>query len=149
MEVVKRSDLQEALLLCKKSFMTAGFFSLFINFLMLVPAIYMLQLYDRVITSGSESTLLMLTLIVLVLFITMGLLEWARSQILVRVSARLETLLSERLYGAAFKQALYSGGAKASSQPIDDLTGLRQFLTGNGLFAFFDAPWLPIYIAVL
>jgi len=149
MEVVKRSDLQEALLLCKKSFMTAGFFSLFINFLMLVPAIYMLQLYDRVITSGSESTLLMLTLIVLVLFITMGLLEWARSQILVRVSARLETLLSERLYGAAFKQALYSGGAKASSQPIDDLTGLRQFMTGNGLFAFFDAPWLPIYIAVL
>ncbi|MEW5008543.1 MAG: type I secretion system permease/ATPase [Cycloclasticus sp.] len=149
MKVVKKSDLQEALLLCKKSFMTAGFFSLFINFLMLVPAIYMLQLYDRVITSGSESTLLMLTLIVLVLFITMGLLEWARSQILVRVSARLETLLSERLYGAAFKQALYSGGAKASSQPIDDLTGLRQFLTGNGLFAFFDAPWLPIYIAVL
>ncbi|OUR83624.1 peptidase [Cycloclasticus sp. 46_120_T64] len=149
MEVVKRSDLQEALLLCKKSFMTAGFFSLFINFLMLVPAIYMLQLYDRVITSGSESTLLMLTLIVLVLFITMGLLEWARSQILVRVSARLETLLSERLYGAAFKQALYSGGTKASSQPIDDLTGLRQFMTGNGLFAFFDAPWLPIYIAVL
>jgi len=114
-----------------------------------VPAIYMLQLYDRVITSGSESTLLMLTLIVLILFITMGLLEWARSQILVRVSARLETLLSERLYGAAFKQALYSGGTKASSQPIDDLTGLRQFLTGNGLFAFFDAPWLPIYIAVL
>ena len=149
MKVVKKSDLQEALLLCKKSFMTAGFFSLFINFLMLVPAIYMLQLYDRVITSGSESTLLMLTLIVLVLFITMGLLEWARSQILVRVSARLETLLSERLYGAAFKQALYSGGEKASSQPIDDLTGLRQFMTGNGLFAFFDAPWLPIYIAVL
>jgi len=149
MSVVKKSDLQEALLLCKQSFMTAGFFSLFINFLMLVPAIYMLQLYDRVITSGSESTLLMLTLIVLVLFITMGLLEWARSQILVRVGARLEIMLNGRLYRAAFKQALYTGGAKSSSQPIDDLTGLRQFLTGNGLFAFFDAPWLPIYIAVL
>ena len=116
---------------------------------MLVPAIYMLQLYDRVITSGSESTLLMLTLIVVFLFVTMGLLEWARSQILVKVSARLETLLSERLYGVTFKQALYSGGSKVSSQPLDDLTGLRQFLTGNGLFAFFDAPWLPIYIAVL
>jgi len=149
MGVAKKSDLQEALLLCKKSFMTAGFFSLFINFLMLVPAIYMLQLYDRVITSGSESTLLMLTIIVLVLFITMGLLEWTRSQILIRVGARLETLLNDRLYGAAFKQALYTGGGKSSSQPLDDLTGLRQFLTGNGLFAFFDAPWLPIYIAVL
>lgn len=144
-----KSDLQEALVLCKKSFMTAGFFSLFINFLMLVPAIYMLQLYDRVLSSGSESTLLMLTLVVVVLFITMGLLEWVRSQILVRVSARLEMLLNARVYSATFKQALYSGGSKASSQPLDDLTGLRQFLTGNGLFAFFDAPWLPIYIAVM
>ncbi len=116
---------------------------------MLVPAIYMLQLYDRVITSGSESTLLMLTLILLILFITMGALEWVRSQILVRVGSRLEMLLSKRLYGASFKQAIYSGGSKVSSQPLDDLSGLRQFLTGNGLFAFFDAPWLPIYIAVL
>ncbi|MEO1896932.1 MAG: type I secretion system permease/ATPase [Cycloclasticus sp.] len=144
-----KSDLQEALALCKKSFMTAGFFSLFINFLMLVPAIYMLQLYDRVLSSSSESTLLMLTLVLVVLFVTMGLLEWVRSQILVRVSARLEILLNERVYAATFKRALYSGGAQANSQPLDDLTGLRQFLTGNGLFAFFDAPWLPIYIAVM
>jgi ATP-binding cassette, subfamily C, bacterial EexD len=144
-----KSDLQEALTLCKKSFLTVGFFSLFINFLMLVPAIYMLQLYDRVLSSGSQSTLLMLTLLLVVLFITMGLLEWVRSQILVRVSARLEMLLSERVYAATFKQALYSGGTKANSQPLDDLTGLRQFLTGSGLFAFFDAPWLPIYVAVM
>jgi ATP-binding cassette subfamily C protein EexD len=145
----RKSDLQEAISLCKSSFFIAGFFSLFINFLMLVPALYMLQLYDRVITSGSQSTLLMLTLIVLALFITMGLLEWTRSQILVRVSSRIETLMNERLYGATFKQALFTGGEKATSQPLDDLTGLRQFLTGNGLFAFFDAPWMPIYIAVM
>jgi ATP-binding cassette subfamily C protein EexD len=144
-----KSDLQKAITLCRGSFATAGFFSLFINLLMLVPALYMLQLYDRVITSGSESTLLMLTLLMVVLFITMGSLEWARSQILVRVSSRLETLLNKRLFGAAFKQALYSGGAGTSSQPLDDLTGLRQFFTGNGLFAFFDAPWMPIYIAVM
>ena len=149
MGLVKKSDLQEVFFLCKKSFMTAGFFSLFINFLMLVPAIYMLQLYDRVLTSGSKSTLLMLTLLVVLLFATMGLLEWVRSQILVRVSARIESLLNERVYAATFKQALQSGGDKATSQPLDDLTGLRQFLTGNGLFAFFDAPWLPIYIAVM
>lgn len=144
-----KSDLQEAISLCKGSFIAAGFFSLFINFLMLVPALYMLQLYDRVITSGSESTLLMLTLIMVVLFITMGSLEWVRSQLLVRVSTRLETLLNKRLFGATFKQALFTGGARGSSQPLDDLTGLRQFLTGNGLFAFFDAPWMPIYIAVM
>ncbi|MEQ1529544.1 MAG: type I secretion system permease/ATPase, partial [Methylococcales bacterium] len=91
----------------------------------------------------------MLTLILMVLFITQGILEWVRSQILVRVSTRLETLLNERLFKVAYKQALYSGGQKASSQPLDDLTALRQFLTGNGLFAFFDAPWLPIYVAVM
>jgi ATP-binding cassette subfamily C protein EexD len=91
----------------------------------------------------------MLTLIVLLLFITMTALEWVRSQILVRVSTRLETLLNQRLFQVAFKQALFSGGQKATTQPLDDLTGLRQFLTGNGLFAFFDAPWMPIYLGIL
>jgi ATP-binding cassette subfamily C protein EexD len=79
----------------------------------------------------------------------MTALEWVRSQILVKVSSRLEILLNQRLFNVAFKQSLYSGGQKASTQPLDDLTGLRQFLTGNGLFAFFDAPWMPIYIAIL
>lgn len=79
----------------------------------------------------------------------MGTLEWVRSQILVRVSTRLETLLNERLFKVAYKQSLYTGGQRASSQSLDDLTTLRQFMTGNGLFAFFDAPWLPIYIALM
>lgn len=120
-----------------------------INILQLVPTIYMLQLYDRVVPTGNMSTLLMLTLIVLVLFVTMGLLEWVRSQVLVRVSSRLETMLNERLFHVAYKQSLYSGGVRGSSQPLDDLTALRQFMTGQGLFAFFDAPWIPIYIAVM
>jgi ATP-binding cassette subfamily C protein EexD len=147
-ENVIKSDLQEALGLCRKSFATAGFFSLFINFLMIIPALYMLQLYDRVITSGSQSTLLMLTLIMVLLLITMGLLEWVRGQILIRVGARLELLLNERLFALTFKRSLLTGG-KTGSEPLDDLTGLRTFLTTNGLFAFFDAPWMPIYIAVM
>ena len=149
MENEVKSDLQEALVLCRKSFSTAGFFSLFINFLMLVPALYMLQLYDRVLVSSSEATLVMLTLIMVLLFITQGSLTWVRSIILVRVSSRLETLLNVRLFGLAFKQALYAPGAGTASQPLEDLTSLRQFLTGQGLFAFFDAPWMPIYIAVM
>ena len=109
----------------------------------------MLQVYDRVVSTGNLSTLSMLTLILCILFLAMGLLEWVRSQILVRVSARLETLLNQRVFGIAFKQSLYSGGHKSTAQPLEDLTGLRQFLTGNGLFAFFDAPWMPFYIAVM
>jgi len=144
-----KSDLQEALKLCKGAFISAAGFSMVINFLMLVPVIYMLQLYDRVVPTGNESTLLMLTMIMLFLFITLGSLEWVRSQILVRVSARLETLLNKRLFDVAYKQSLYTGGQRASSQPLDDLTSLRQFMTGNGLFAFFDAPWMPFYIAIM
>ena len=108
----------------------------------------MMQVYDRVLGSNSMSTLLMLTLLAVVLFITLGLLEWIRSQILVRVSARFDLLLNERLYRVLFRQALVSGG-KSSAQPLNDLLSLRQFLTGNGLFAFFDAPWVPIYVALL
>ncbi len=149
MKNIKKSDLEEALVLCKGAFISAAGFSLVINILQLVPTIYMLQLYDRVVPTGNLSTLFMLTLIMMVLFITLGMLEWVRSQILVRVSTRLETLLNERLFNVAYKQSLYSGGQRASSQPLDDLTSLRQFMTGNGLFAFFDAPWLPIYIALM
>lgn len=149
MSPIFKTELEQALAACSGSFLSVGFFSFFVNLLMLVPAFYMLQVYDRVVGSGSESTLLMLTLIMLLLMATLGSLEWVRSRIMVRVSTRLDTLLGPRLYDASFKLARDSGGMQASAQPLSDLTGLRQFLTGNGLFAFFDAPWLPIYLAVM
>ena len=129
--------------------MSVGFFSLFINALMLVPTFYMLQVYGRVVTGGSLTTLAMLTIILTFLLVTMGLLEWVRSRIMVRVSTRLDVLLGRDVYRASFKRALDSGGMDASAQSLSDLTGLRQFMSGNGMFAFFDAPWLPIYVAVL
>jgi len=139
----KDSELKSAILSSKKSFFIVGFFSLFINLLML-----MLQLYDRVITSRSEGTLYMLTAIVVVLFITMALLEIIRSKILVKVGNKLDSILSQRIFNSLFDMANKHPG-KASSMPLSDLTSIRQFMTGNGLFAFFDAPWIPIYIAVL
>jgi len=143
------TDLERALGLCKSAFVSAASYSMVINLLMLVPSIYMLQVYDRVVATGNKSTLLMLTLIVVVLFITMSVMEWVRSQILVKVSGRLETMLNKRVFAVSYKQALYSGGQRASAQAFDDLGGLRQFLTGNGLFAFFDAPWMPFYVALM
>ncbi|VVO30964.1 type I secretion system permease/ATPase [Pseudomonas fluorescens] len=149
MRSTHENSLQAALKACKSSFISVGFFSLFINALMLVPTFYMLQVYGRVVTSGSVSTLVMLTIIMTVLMVTMGALELVRSRIMVRVSSKLDILLSRDLYRASFKRALDSGGMDSSAQALNDLTGLRQFMTGNGLFAFFDAPWLPIYIAVM
>ncbi len=142
------SELAQAIHHCRQSFQSAAIFSLFINLLMLLPSIYMMQVYDRVLTSNSTSTLLMLTLLAIVLFAMLGALEWVRSQILIRVSTRFDLLLNERLYRVLFRQALISGG-KSSTQPLSDLLALRQFLTGSGLFAFFDAPWLPVYIGLL
>jgi ATP-binding cassette subfamily C protein EexD len=130
--------------------MTAlGVFSLCINVLWLVPSLYMLQIYDRVLGSGSKATLLMLSLIGLFLLITMGVLEWVRSQMLVRLSERLHGQLAGRLFDISFRQALATGGQQSSAQPLQDLQGLRQFLTGPGLPAFFDAPWLPFHVALM
>ncbi|RXK12295.1 type I secretion system permease/ATPase [Halarcobacter mediterraneus] len=141
-------ELKNAILDSKKSFFIAGFFSLFINLLMLVPPLYMLQLYDRVITSRSEETLYFLTGIVIVLFITMALLEIVRSKLLIRIGNKIDSLLSQRVFDILFDFANKFPG-KANSTPLSDLTQIRQFMTGNGLFAFFDAPWIPIYLAVL
>lgn len=141
-------ELRAALKASRNSFIYAGLFSMFINLLMLVPALYMLQVYDRVLASRSESTLLMLTVLIVFLLSVMGLLEVVRSRILVRVSARLDTQLNPRLFTAMFDAKLRDGRG-AGAQPMDDLNSLRQFLTGNGLFGFFDAPWIPIYIGVL
>jgi len=144
----KESELKSAIMQSKKSFIIVGFFSLFINLLMLVPSLYMLQLYDRVLTSRSLDTLIMLTLLVILLFITMGTLEIVRSKILVFVGNNLDILLSKRVFESLFDLSSKQP-AKASSMPLNDLTQIRQFMTGNALFAFFDAPWMPIYIAVL
>lgn len=143
------NNLQMALRACRSSFLSVGFFSLFVNTLMLAPTLYMIQVSGRVVPSSSESTLIMLTLILTVLMITLGSLEWVRSRIMVRVSNRLDVMLGRDVYRASFHKALSSGGMDTSAQSLNDLTALRQFLTGNGLFSFFDAPWLPIYTAVM
>jgi ATP-binding cassette, subfamily C, bacterial EexD len=148
-KLLSKNDLHQALGLCKSSFVTAGIFSMFINLLMLAPSFYMMQAYDRVLSSGNKLTLLMLTLILVVLLVTMGGLEWVRSRVLVRTSAKLDSLLTDRMFNTSFKQSLYSAGVVSDAQPLKDLNGIRMFMTGNGFFAFFDAPWLPIYLLVM
>ncbi|XOB61308.1 type I secretion system permease/ATPase [Campylobacterota bacterium DY0563] len=147
-EKEKKNEIKNAIFESKKTIIVAGIFSFFINLLMLVPPLYMLQLYDRVITSRSEETLIMLTSLVIVLFITLALLEIVRSKLLIKVGNKLDSLLSQRIFDTLFELANKAPG-KASSIPLSDLTQIRQFMSGNGLFAFFDAPWIPIYIGVL
>lgn len=143
-----KNEITDVLLSFKKAFRTLAIFSAIINMLMLVPSIYMLQVYDRVLQSRNEMTLLMLTLLTLGAFLLMNALEFIRSFALIRVSAKLDMQLNKRVYTAAFEQNLKKAGGNAG-QALSDLTQIRQFLTGNGLFAFFDAPWFPVYLAVI
>lgn len=144
----RQNEIAEVLLSFKQAFRSIGVFSAVINGLMLMPAIYMLQLYDSVLTSRNEMTLLMLTLIVIGAYIFLGALEYVRSFVLIRVGAKLDLKLNKRVYTAAFEQSLKHGESNAG-QALKDLTNIRQFMTGNALFAFFDAPWFPIYIFVI
>ncbi len=143
-----QNEVAQVLASFKQAFRNIGVFSAVINMLMLMPAIYMLQLYDSVLTSRNEMTLYMLTLIMLGAYIFMGALEYVRSFVLIRVGAQLDMKLNKRVYTAAFEQSLKQGDGNAG-QALKDLTNLRQFLTGNALFAFFDAPWFPIYLFVI
>lgn len=144
----KRSDLTSTLWSFRREFVMVGAFSMVANVLMLAPTLYMLQVYDRVLASQSELTLVVMSLLTLFLFAVMAFAEWMRSSLLVRTGVRLDEQLSTQVFNASFEAHLSQSGA-APSRAFGDLIQIRQFLTGNGIFAFFDAPWTPIYMAVL
>jgi PrtD family type I secretion system ABC transporter len=144
----KKSEVKAALATCRSAFFMTAAFSAFINLLMLVSPLYMMQVYDRVLHSRSEATLMMLTLITVGLLGVMALLEVIRSRILVRVGGRMDQLLSERILSAQFQASLHRIGANPG-QASRDFDTVRQFLTGAGIFAFFDAPWTPLILALM
>jgi ATP-binding cassette subfamily C exporter for protease/lipase len=142
-----RHDIDAALLSYRRVFWSLGLFSGVINLLVLVPSLYMMQVYDRVLTSRNETTLFMLTLIALGLFMFSGLIEWVRGQVMIRMSAGLDDALGERIFDAAFARSLREHNANPA-QVLSDLSTLRQLITGQGLIALLDAPWLPIFLLV-
>lgn len=145
--VSSKPELQEIILGFRKVFIHIGVFSFAINLLMLIPSIYMLQVYDRVLSSRNETTLLLLTALILGLYVLMSSLEWIRSHVLVRVGNSLDLKLASRTFTAAFQRNLGQRGGNPA-QALHDLTQVRQFLTGSGTLAFFDAPWIPLYLLV-
>ena len=144
----QRSELTQALWTFRREFLVVGVFSMVANVLMLSPTLYMLQVYDRVMVSRSELTLLAMSLITLFLFCVMAFAEWMRSRVLVRSGVRLDAMLGTRVFNASFEANLAPSGV-SPARSFGDLIQIRQFLTGNGILAFFDTPWTPVYMAVL
>jgi ATP-binding cassette subfamily C exporter for protease/lipase len=142
------SSLTRSLLAFKSEFFWVGAFSLVANLLTLSPTLYMLQVFDRVMLSQSELTLIALTMITTVFVAVMAFAEWIRSRLLVRAGVRFDEQLNSRIFLANF-QANLAQTRGDTANTFASLTRLRQFLTGNGIIAFFDLPWTPIYIAVL
>jgi len=143
-----RSALSRQLWTFRREFIWVGIFSLIANILMLTPTIYMLQVYGRVMKSGSELTLLMVTLFLLLFYGVMAFAEWLRSRLLVRVGVRLDEALNSLVFNASF-DAYLDRARHNVVEAFSDLTNIRQFLTANGIIAFFDTPWTPVYIAVI
>lgn len=146
---IPKNEVFHALWLHKRAFFTIGIFSAFINILMLVPSVYMLQVYDRVLLSRNEVTLLMLTLIMLGMLGMMALLEYVRSIIAIKIGRHFDMQLNTRVYTATYEANLKNNSSLDARVMLNDLINLRQFLTSSALFTFFDVPWFPIYLLVM
>ncbi|AFJ48175.1 type I secretion system permease/ATPase [Shimwellia blattae] len=140
-------ELNDALKGVKSIFMMLLFFSCVINMLMLAPAIYMLQVYDRVLVSKNTTTLLMLTLLIVGLYIIIAFIESSRASVMIRLGNRLDVKLNQLVFNAAFKRKIATGDNNPA-QVMSELAQIRQFLSGNSLFALMDIPWTPFYLLI-
>ena len=143
-----KDELREVLKKFKRTFIQIGIFSFFINLLVLVAPFYMLAVYDVVMPSKSIDTLIFVTLIAIIFFVGMGLLDYVRNKILIIIANRMDASINEKIYNAAFELALKYPG-KNTSQPFNDLQKIKTFLSGNAILSFFDIPWFPIYIGIM
>jgi PrtD family type I secretion system ABC transporter len=143
-----QGELRAAVASWRGSWFATGAFSFCINVLMLTAPLYMLQVYDRVLASRSDSTLVALTLLAGSMLLVMGVLELIRGRVMVRIGTGLDAQLSGRVFDAGFA-ATRNDPEAGRSQPVRDLDTVRQFLTGPGPFALFDAPWMPVYAGIV
>src|SRR5689334_18863290 len=145
---VRRSELGEALRACRNAFIGVGVMSCMINLLYLTGSIFMLEVYDRVLPSRSVPTLVGLIVLAAGLYMAQGVLDMIRGRILGRVGTALDEALNARVFDTIVKLPLVTGGRNEGLQPLRDLDNLRAFLGSMGPSAFFDLPWLPLYLGI-
>ena len=130
---------------CKAAFVGVGVFSGLINILMLTGALFMLEVYDRVLPSRSLPTLVALCVLAAILFAFQALLDAVRGRLLVRIGNHVDGQISPRVYDATVRLAKSGHDAQ---QPVRDLDTIRSFVSGSGPTALFDLPWVPLYLAI-
>jgi PrtD family type I secretion system ABC transporter len=142
------SELAAALASCRQAFIATALFSGMSNILMLTGALFMLEIYDRVLPSRSVPTLVALLTLAGGLYAAQGVIDAIRSRILVRVGRSLDEAISMRVYDAVVRLPLKIGSKGDGAQPVRDLDTVRGFLSGIGPVALFDLPWMPVYLAI-
>jgi ATP-binding cassette subfamily C protein len=143
-----RSELAEALAACRGAFYGTALISGMSNILMLTGAMFMLEIYDRVLPSRSMPTLVGLLVLAAALFTALGILDAIRGRILVRIGGALDETLSGRVYDTLMRLPLRVGARSDGTQPLRDLDAVRSYLSGLGPVALFDLPWIPLYLAI-
>jgi PrtD family type I secretion system ABC transporter len=143
-----RSEIWSVLLQSRPLFLAAFLFGFFINVALLAVPIYMLQVFDRVISSQSMATLAALTLITVIVLMLYALLDSVRGHLMVKASNRMDEALRGRVFRAMFERSLRTSQG-GHVQPLQDLESLRQFVSGNGLVALLDLPWAPLFVVVI
>ncbi len=146
--VSAKSELGQALAACRHAFVAFGVFSAVLNILALTGSLFMLEVYDRVLPSRSVPTLIGLLSLVVVLYLFQGFLDAIRGRLLSRIAMRLDQSLTERVYRLVVRLPLQAPRGGEGIQPVRDLDTIRGYLSGRGLTAFFDLPWLPFYLAI-
>jgi ATP-binding cassette subfamily C protein PrsD len=143
-----RSELGAALASCRVAFIAIGLVSGLSNLLMLTGAMFMLEIYDRVLPSRSVPTLVGIAILATGLYAAQGILDVIRSRVLVRIGSAVDEAVSERVFGAIVRLPMKVGGVGDSLQPLRDLDSIRSFLSGLGPISLFDLPWLPLYLGI-
>lgn len=141
-----KAELHAALRANRWFFITTFVFSFFVNALMLTGPLFMLQVYDRVLGSRSEETLLALAILATFLYLMMGILEYARGRILARAGALFQTRLDHRVFSAVLGQAGLAAGRLGPNTGLRDLESVQRLLSSPALFAVFDMPWTPVFL---
>jgi ATP-binding cassette subfamily C protein len=130
----------------RRLYVATGIFSLCLNALMLTGPLFMLQVYDRVLGSGSEATLVALFAIVGFLYLMMGLLDGVRSRVLIRIGAQFQSDLEERVFNASMSRDAVHAQQQGRTSPMDDLSAIQRFLSSNVMAAIYDLPFVPVFL---
>src|SRR4051812_1090205 len=147
-KVGQLSGLGSFLSSCRGAFLGIGLMTAMINVLYLTGSFFMLEIYDRVIPSRSVPTLIGLSILALALYVFQGALDLIRGRILVRIGASLDHALNARVFDVVVGLAVRSRNQGDGQQPLRDLDQIRSFLSSTGPAAFFDLPWVPLYIGI-